>query len=156
MIKKYYIVDTKSLDGTGQLLPYKILNTNPIVYGSPIVKLSPMLNSNIPIKIKIASKSGDFYIIAPLVYLRSIIDDIYNYAKPAEIPEDSRIEFRLITPTIDSKVKTSYENMVEIIKNIGKKYPKVQYIVPSGEKVDMLRFLDKLNNIIQLKSLNII
>lgn len=144
MIKKYYIVDAKQMGPMGGILPYKVINTLPVIYGPPIIKLTPLLNNNLPIKIKIISDKGDFYIIAPLVFMRPIIDDIYNYAKPSEVPEQNRLSFRIITPSIDSIVKTSYENMLQAVKTIGNKYNNIQYIIPDGKQVDLVQFYDKL------------
>lgn len=223
MLKKFYIVkDYKDLT-SGQVIPQKVLNylpanmffapppmmipvtkspnfiipvgqTNPLMYGAPIIKAGPLLNSSAKTSIHIISDRFKFVLIVPLKYLRNIVNDIYLHANsPSTIGatgvtgtvnttsatgatgatgggpgnpsaaqgsnmgatgttwtyrpntnNNQLIKFRILTPTLDSTVTTTFEQMIKIIQRIDNKYNNILSEDHIGTKLSLSDLINRV------------
>lgn len=121
-----------------------LIASSQIMAGPPIIKLTPMINQNVPGTIKIIGDNYIFTLNIPYRYLRNVINDIYYNAHTNIDKTKPMITFRIITPTIDSSVSTTFDKMLEIIKNMQYRYSDIRYITPDGQYEP----LNKLINII--------
>ena len=144
MLKRFYIVKDNA-DMGGRIIPFKVVNYNPIMYGRPIIKYTPAINPYAKATIQIISPSARFTLLVPMNRIRNVVDDIYLNIKKNEDKNKPQIIFRIITPTIDSQIATNFDNMVDIIKNINLKYSNIIYQSNDGSR---LTFADMLNKIL--------
>ena len=124
---------------------------SPCALGPPIVKLTPMINQNVGGTIKIIGDNFIFNLVIPIKYMRNVVNDIYLMAN--DNITDPKITFRIITPTLDSSVKTSFSQMIEIIKHISNKYSNITYKYDNGSPISfedlmrkMLAYLQRRDN----------
>lgn len=143
MNKRFFIVkDSRDFDGN--IIPLKVINYRPLVYGSPIIKYTPTLNPTAPARIKIISNNYEFTIWVPMGNIRNVVDDIYFNLTKNEDKTKPQIIFRIITPTIDSSVATNFDNMLEIIKMINSKYNNLIYKTSDDKQLSYPDFIKQL------------
>ena len=113
-------------------------------YGPPIIKASPMIAQNVPGLIKIISGNHIFTINVPIRYMRNVVNDIYFNANEKLDPTVTKVTFRIITPTIDSSISTTYDRMVQILDAISNKYTGLMYKANNGQEISLGNFIIKL------------
>lgn len=124
---------------------YPLNSVYPRRLGAPIIKMSPLLRQGTPATIKIISPSGSTYNLRiPLKYIRNITDDIY-YNEVTDNNMANLMTFRIITPTIDSNVRTTPGQMLKIIRKIQSNYPTVTYLRDDGTYGDISLLLNSLS-----------
>ena len=69
------------------------------------------------------------------------------------INKPNQITFRIITPTIDSSISTTFDRMLEIIKHINKKYNNVTYTNNNNDHESFDKLLNNLINNYKYKPL---
>ena len=127
--------------GCGSSSPCSSSNT----YGPPIIKLTPMMNSGLPATINIISDTSTFTMSVPYRHLRSVVNEIYLNSRTGLDATKPEITFRIITPTNDLSLMTTYEKMLEIVKNINTKYSNVLYRYSDGREAPLGNLLSLLS-----------
>jgi hypothetical protein len=117
-------------------------------FGPPIIKLSPLISQNIPGTIKIISDTNVFTLNVPYQNLRQVVNYIYLNANDKIDQTKPKITFRIITPTIDSSITTTFDKMIDIVNHINKNYTNITYIAPNGRQSDMGLLLATLSNLV--------
>lgn len=118
------------------------------IYGPPIIKLSPFMNQGMNGTVKIISDNGIFTLNVPFQNLRSVVNYIYMNAQSNLDPTKPRVTFRIITPTIDSSISTTFEKMFEIVKVINTNYSNVTYLTPDGRQSNVNSLLQLLSSLL--------
>jgi len=119
---------------------------NQIQLGPPIIKTTPMIAQNVPGIVKIVSGSNVFNVNVPIRHIRDVVNDIYFNANTGIDPLSPKVMFRIITPTIDSSIATTYDKMVQIMNDINNKYSGLMYRSGDGREVSLGNFVVKLKN----------
>lgn len=122
---------------------------SPCSLGPPIVKLTPMINQNVNGTIKIIGDNFAFNLVIPIKNMRNVVNDIYLMTN--NNISDPKITFRIITPTLDSSVKTSPSQMIEIIKHISNKYSNIVYNYDNGSSISFEELMRKMLAYLQRK-----
>lgn len=120
-MRKYYIVKSQP-DLTGNIIPIKILNYPEIIYGPPIIKLTPGINPYSIINLKILGPLFEYNLILPYKLLRPVINDLYLNSLYPQTATAQRITFRIIAPGFDVNLVSSYAGIYNSISNIQNKY----------------------------------
>ena len=125
------------------LLPGAVSTTTGI-YGPPIIKMSPLLTQGMAGTVKIISDNNVFTLNVPFGNLRNVVNYIYLNAQTGLDTTQPKVTFRIITPTIDSSVSTTFNKMVEIVKEINNRYTGITYLTPDGRNSNLLALLQTL------------
>lgn len=116
-------------------------------YGPPIIKMSPLVNNNIPARIKIASDNNIWTLDVPYANIRDVWTYIWTNSQVNLNPTDPEVTFRFyVSPLYDYTVRTTFNKMKEIVKNIEMRYGNVRYMNPAGNMTsltDLLLALDR-------------
>ncbi|QKF93622.1 hypothetical protein QKU48_gp0164 [Fadolivirus algeromassiliense] len=121
----------------------------PMVYGPPIIKMGPIMAAGGNVSIHIISNVNIFTIIVPFRYVRKVLNDIYLNSVVNDTTKP-KITFRVVAPgNPDSSVTTTYDKMVEIVKDINNKYSNITYRYPDGRYVTFPVLLNALLNSIR-------
>lgn len=145
MIRRRFYIVKDMPDVVGRIIPLKVITHQPpLILGAPIIKYSPTINPYAIAKIKILSNNSEFTILVPMSQIRNVVDDIYLNIKKSENNTKPQINFRIITPTIDSTISTDFDNMVEIIKMINTKYNNLTFTTNDGRNQPLSQLLKKL------------
>ena len=157
MSKKYYLVkdvdndekDVKSQDGG--IYPYgypvtnypvKILRTSPLVYGAPIIKLTPLIKANVASKIEVRSNKYQFNIEMPYFMVRPIVNDFYKYDRLLPKICDDFVEIKVVTPGLRTKLYTNEYVLARVLRKIYRRYPtKPSFTDTRGKSIGMNELL---------------
>lgn len=120
------------------------------VYGPPIIKLSPFVNNGANATVQIISDSNIFTIVVPYRYIRNVVNDIYLNSTNVDRTKP-QVTFRILTPTIDSSLVTTFEKMIDIVKNINIKYSNVLYRYDNGQTAPLATLLNLLISLYEKK-----
>ena len=128
------------------------------MYGPPIIKLSPFMNQGMVMNqgmagtIKIISDTNVFTLNVPFGNLRNVVNYIYLNAQTNIDQTKPKVTFRIITPTIDSSVSTTYDKMIDIIRYINANYANVTYLTPDGRQSNIHVLLQTLLSLLEKRS----
>lgn len=120
------------------------VSTTSNIYGPPIIKMSPLINQGMMGTVKIISDNNVFTLNIPFSNLRNVVNYIYLNAQTNLDPTQPKVTFRIITPTIDSSISTTFNKMYEIVKEINNKYTDIVYLTPDGRRSNLLALLQTL------------
>lgn len=109
-------------------------------FGPPIIKLSPMIKQNIPGIVKFILNDRYYVINVPYNYIRKVVNDIY-YRRLMHSTIQPKTFVQIITPTVDTKIPMSYNNMLGVIQLMNTQYPSIVY--KKGNQTESLQTLLK-------------
>ncbi|ARF09720.1 hypothetical protein Indivirus_2_99 [Indivirus ILV1] len=137
------------------VVPVSGCSGNPVLpfSGPPIIKLSPMINAGVNGIVKIISQNSVYTINVPPRLMRSVVNDIYLNSQVDLDPLETKITFRIITPTIDSSVQTTPSRMLKIVQMINNKYTGLTYFDVDGRSQSLEILLNLLANYYRRKKL---
>ncbi len=122
-------------------------------FGPPIIKLAPMINMGVNGIVKIIGPNAVYTINVPPTLMRSVVNDIYLNSQVDLDPLQPKFTFRIITPTIDSSIRTTLDRMIEIVKMINSKYSGLSYVDTEGRTQNLFILLNLLLDRYKAKNL---
>lgn len=128
----------------GPMLTQPFVPTGANIMGSPILASNVLIPNNITIRI--IGPFDEFYIRVPFRYMRNVIDDLYFMIAEKKVDDNRKVAFNIISPTLNTTINTSVQNMVDVIKKINDKYSSyLNYAYPDGRRT---RFRDVWNGLL--------
>jgi hypothetical protein len=122
--------------------------------GPPIIKLSPMINQNASGEIRIILGNNTFTMTVPYNNIRDVVNEIYMSVNTGLDATKPKITFRIVTPSLDSSISTTYDKMMEIVKTINDKYANVVYRTSAGKEETLSALLQLLAESLGEKTAN--
>ena len=104
--------------------------------------------------VKIMSDNNIFTLNVPINNLRNVVNYIYMNAQGNLDLTQPRVTFRIITPTIDSSISTTFNRMLEIVKVINSKYSNIVYLTQDGKKSNINSLLQTLLPLLNKQNIN--
>lgn len=119
--------------------------------GPPIIKLTPMIKQNVPGIIKIITHDNKtFTLNIPYNMIRNVINEIY-LRKVSLDTSKPKVTFRIITPTLDTSVFTTSDNMFNILQLLNSKYTNIIYKHDDGKTESLNSLLLQLADLLKYK-----
>lgn len=146
--KKYFLVKDED-NQEGGYYPFKVVQVNPLVLGPPIIRLTPVISSNMVSSLKIESSVYSFLIEVPYKILRPLIDSIYHFERlnPSFVKD---VKVTITTPILKSSLRTSHEIILKVLDHIKTNYkPLPNFKDVHGKQIQLMILLNQLKNIVK-------